>query len=129
VISNVITNNNGIGIGHGILVDGGTTTGASLNVTIADSEASNPGSTGVVAISSSGHPATVVMLRNFVASNNSVGVQAFTNAFFLVAHSVVTGNGTGVDTSGGGTICSYGDNDINGNTTDIMGALSPCIMR
>jgi hypothetical protein len=39
------------------------------------------------------------------------------NAFHRAAHSVVTGNVDGVFTSGG-SIFSYGDNNIDGNTTD-----------
>jgi hypothetical protein len=41
------------------------------------------------------------------------------------AHSVVTGNNTGVTTYSGGTLFSYGDKDIDGNTTDNMGVLTP----
>ncbi|MGH6793715.1 MAG: hypothetical protein ACREDD_00955 [Methylocella sp.] len=36
---------------------------------------------------------------------------------------VVTGNQTGVGTSGG-TLSSYGDNDIDGNTNDNLGVLT-----
>ena len=47
-------------------------------------------------------------------------------AILRVAHSVVTGNThTGVGTFNGGTIFSYGDNDIDGNTSDNTGVLSP----
>jgi hypothetical protein len=103
-----VTANNNLG---GIIVKGSATTGASLNVTIVDSEASNNGSVGVF-VTASG-PAAAVMLRNVVASNNATGLEAETNAILRVAHSVVTGNVTGV--FGGGTIQSYGDNNIDGN--------------
>jgi hypothetical protein len=69
-------------------------------------------------------PGTAVMVRNSVASNNTIGLDAETNAILRVAHSVVTGNDTGVNTSGGGILKSYGDNDINGNTNDNLGALT-----
>jgi len=121
VLSKVTANNNN----SGIEVVGSATTGASsTNVTIVDSEASNNSGIGVFAQSASGHPAAVVMLRNSVASNNGTGLFAGQNAILRVAHSVVTGNGTGVNASGGGTIQSYGDNDINGNTNDNFGALT-----
>jgi hypothetical protein len=45
------------------------------------------------------------------------------NAILRVAHSVVTGSGTGV-VPAGGTIFSYGDNDIDGNVTDDTAALT-----
>ena len=126
VLSKVIMNNNN---GYGITVSGAVTTGASLNVTIVDSEASNNNatsgvSTGVFVSSSLSTAATAVMLRDVVASNNSIGLHADVNGILRVAHSVVTGNGTGVSTSGGGIIKSYGDNDMNGNTNNNFGALT-----
>ena len=120
VLSKVTASNNGF---QGIAVGGSGTTGASVNVTIVDSEASNNGAIGVEANSSSGHAATAVMLRNVVASYNGVGLQAASTAFLLVAHSVFTGNGTGVSAQGG-TLLSYGDNDIDGNANNNTAALT-----
>jgi hypothetical protein len=123
VLSKVTANNNTFG--GGITVRGSSTTGASLNVTIVDSEASNNPGNGILAISSSGSAATVVMLRNVVASNNLLGLGAGVNAILRVAHSVVTGNSTGVSIgTSGGTIFSYGDNDIDGNTSNNTGLLT-----
>jgi hypothetical protein len=116
-----VTANNNLG---GIIVKGSATTGASLNVTIVDSEASNNGSVGVF-VTASG-PAAAVMLRNVVASNNATGLEAETNAILRVAHSVVTGNVTGV--FGGGTIQSYGDNNIDGLNNN-TGVLTPLAMH
>jgi hypothetical protein len=120
VLSKVTANNNN----SGIAVNGGATLGT-VNVTIVDSEASNNGSIGVFAQSASGHATTAVMLRNSVASNNGTGLFAGQNAILRVAHSVVTGNNTGVNTSGGGILNSYGDNDIDGNTNNNTGVLTP----
>jgi hypothetical protein len=92
-------------------VDGEFTTGASLNVTIVDSEVSNNFSIGVDAVSASGHAVTTVFVRNSVASYNNFGL-ATQNGVLVIAHSVVTGNNTGVTTFSGGTLVSYGDNDI-----------------
>jgi hypothetical protein len=64
------------------------------------------------------------MLRNVVASNNGGGLVAQSNTIFRVAHSVITGNTTGVSLAGGGIINSYGDNDIDGNTSDNTGVLT-----
>jgi len=69
------------------------------------------------------------MVRNVVASNNKTGLEADGSGVILrVAHSVVTGNNTGVATSGG-TIFSYGDNDIDGNTLDNTGVLTVIAMH
>jgi hypothetical protein len=121
VLSKVTANNNN---GEGIELVTGGSTGPSLNVTIVDSEASNNGGFGgygVFADTGFGTTAVAVMLRNFVASNNKIGLDVGGNAILRVAHSVVTGNGTGVI---GGTIQSYGDNDIDGNTNDNLGVLT-----
>jgi len=118
VLSKVTANNNG----NGMTVLGSVTTGASLNVTIVDSVFSNNGKgTGVFA---TGVLPTAIMLRNFVASNNRIGLTADSNAILRLAHSVVTGNGTGVNTSSGGILDSYGDNDIDGNVFDNTGVLT-----
>jgi hypothetical protein len=125
VLSDVTANNNF----NGIFVNGRLTTGASLNVTIVDSVASNNHSFGVVAASASGNAATAVTLRNVVAGNNGTGLGAGRNAILRVAHSVVTGNNTGVNTSGDGILNSYVDNDINGNTSDNTTVLTPFAMH
>ncbi|MGH6848459.1 MAG: hypothetical protein ACREC0_13790, partial [Methylocella sp.] len=113
VISNVTANNNGTGI---IVVGTGT---SSLNVTIVDSVASNNSGLGVGA---GGTATTAILLRNVAASNNNIGLSAAATSTLRVGHSVVTGNVTGV--FGAGTLDSYGDNDINGNTTDNTGILT-----
>jgi Right handed beta helix region len=121
VLSEVTANNNGFGI----IVGRGMTTGESLNVTIVDSVASNNGFAGIQV----GSANTAVMVRNVVASNSGTGLAAQTNAILRVAHSVVTGNGTGVQTFNGGTIFSYGDNDIDGNTNNNTAVLTSLAMH
>jgi hypothetical protein len=119
VLSKVTANNNGAGIAVAAFPIGTSPT----NVTIVDSASNNNSGAGVVA-----DTGARVMLRNVVASNNGTGLAAQTNAVIRVAHSVVTGNAAGVSTSGiggDGTILSYGDNDINGNTSDNFGLLTP----
>jgi hypothetical protein len=118
VLSQVTANNNF----NGITVGGTLTTAASLNVNIVDSEFSNNSNVGVGVNSASGLAPTAVTVRNSVASYNGTGLFAqFAN--LCVGHSVVTGNTTGVGTLGG-TLTSYGDNDINGNTFDNTGVLT-----
>jgi hypothetical protein len=124
VLSKVTANNNGTGI----FAAGSSVTGASLNVTIVDSEASNNGNLGVVAGASVG--TTAVIVRNVIASGNKTGLEADgIGAILWVAHSVVTGNGTGVSTSVSGIINSYGDNDIDGNKNDNFGVLTKLPMH
>ncbi|MFZ3328231.1 MAG: hypothetical protein WA231_21125 [Methylocella sp.] len=48
--------------------------------------------------------------------------------YIRVAHSVVTGNGSVVNAAGG-TIFSYGDNDIDGNTNNNTGVLTSLAMH
>ncbi|MGH6856899.1 MAG: right-handed parallel beta-helix repeat-containing protein [Methylocella sp.] len=124
VLSNVITNNNGDGIFVGIPPP----PPGSVNVTIVDSVASNNSGSGIHADGPfSG--ALAVMVRNSVASYNGAGLRTMANAVIRVAHSVVTGNGTGVLAEDNSTIFSYGDNDIDGNADNNTGALKPLAMH
>ncbi|MGH8595768.1 MAG: right-handed parallel beta-helix repeat-containing protein [Gammaproteobacteria bacterium] len=118
VLSNVTANNNSTGISVG----GTLSTAAFLDVTVVDSEFSNNSNVGVGVNSAGGAAATAVMLRNTVAMYNGTGLFA-QNAILRVGHSVITGNGFGVGTALGGTLTSYGDNDINGNTNNNTGVL------
>ena len=65
-----------------------------------------------------------VLARNVVAGYNSAGLVVNSNALLTVGHSVVTGNIDGAQIILGGTIQSYGDNDIDGNTNNDYGALT-----
>jgi len=122
VLSNVITYNNP----NGINVNGTALTGSSLNVTVVNSVASN---SNVVDINAAGAN-TAVMVRNTVVSYSGTGLFAQMNAIFRVGHSVVTGNNTGVNfATTGGTLFSYGDNDIDGNTNNNTGVLTPLAMH
>ena len=95
------------------------TTGPTVNVTIADSEASNNGTFGVYAFLAAGDAATSVTMRNSVVSNNtSYGVVSGPNTTLLMSRSVVTGNGFGALVQGGGIIQSTGDNDVDGNVSN-----------
>jgi hypothetical protein len=74
------------------------------------------------------------MLRNVTASDNpgtssSVGIEADNGGVVLLAHSVVTGNGTGVFAKPGGLIYSYGNNFIDSNVVDNYSSLSSIVMH
>jgi hypothetical protein len=120
VLSKVITNNNEFGI----LVTGSSA--GSLKVTIVDSEVSHNHMDGILA---SGPGLPVVMLRNVVVSHNDRGLEAVAAATIWLAHSVVTGNGLAVAALAPTRIFSYGDNDIDGNTDDNTGSLTPLPMH
>ena len=103
---------------------GGTlSTAAFFTATIAESEFSHNFNVGVGVNSATGAAATAVNVRNTVASYNATGLFA-QNAILRVAHSVVTGNLFGVGTALGGTLISFGDNNIDGNTNDNTGVLT-----
>jgi Right handed beta helix region len=122
VLSNVITYNNP----NGINVSGTALTGSSLNVTVVNSVASN---SNVVGINAAGAN-TAVMVRNTVVSYSGTGLFAQMNAILRVGHSVVTGNNTGVNVATtGGTLFSYGDNDIDGNTNNNTAVLTSLAMH
>ncbi|MGH6837251.1 MAG: hypothetical protein ACREDT_00315 [Methylocella sp.] len=131
LLSKVIMDNNGE---DGIIVNGSSLTPATLFVTVVDSVASNNGFNGIEAVSVAGAALTRVVVRNSVANyNGAAGLSAggaMRHSILSVGHSVVTGNATGVDDTGGtGVILSYGDNEIDGNTFDIEGVLTPIPAR
>jgi hypothetical protein len=91
--------------------------GATANVSIVESVVANQSFRGIDAGSSGG--AIIAMVRNSTVSNNGTGiVAAESGVVVLVAHSSITGNGTGLAVFGGATLSSYGDNNVDGNTTD-----------
>ncbi len=110
-------------------MEGGKTTGASLQVSIVNSVASNNGSSGIVAGTASAHAATTVQVRNSVASYNGfAGLEVALGSGVRIGHSVVTGNAFGVISNPSCcTIQSYGDNDIDGNSNNNTQALGPIV--
>jgi hypothetical protein len=100
-------------------VDGSNGTGA-LNVAVTDSVAANsPSGIGFEAFSATSHSATGLMLTRVTAAGNQSGVIASgSNATVWLAHSNVTANANGYVVSGSANILSYGDNYIDGNTTN-----------
>jgi hypothetical protein len=87
-----------------------------VNVTVNDCVSANNGFTGVNA-NSSGTTQVNVMVRNSTIANNVLeGLQAVDGgAVVRVTRSTITGNGAGWNDIGGGTVVSYGDNNIDGN--------------
>ena len=95
---------------------GDSTTG-SVNVTIADSVISNYGNAGIIGESTNG--TVQVMVRNCTASNNATGIRSNGSpAVVRVTRSTITANGTGLTAINSSSLVSYGDNNVDGNTTN-----------
>jgi hypothetical protein len=92
--------------------DGGA---ATINVTVNDSVAAH---NFVGIATNSPAAAAAVMVRNSTLVNNSFGVTTSgPGATLRLTRSTITGNGTGLGPFGG-TLASYGDNNVDGNTTN-----------
>lgn len=95
-----------------------TTTAATINATIF--ETTSAGGTfgdGIAAFSTAG--AVQVMVADSIVSNNVVGARAVgASAAIRFSNVEITGNGTGLVTTSGGQLLSYGNNHIDGNTAN-----------
>lgn len=92
--------------------------GSSVTATVHDSVASGNTNAGFVSQSNSGIPVHL-MLNHVTASFNGAGFQADgISSTMWVGASEASGNVTGMLTSHNGALLSYGDNQVNGNTTD-----------
>jgi hypothetical protein len=101
---------------YGIYVVGGDDGPAgTMNAVVSTSSFSGSSATAVVSQTQAG-AATSVMVRNCSIANNLFGVAAVTTGAILrLAQSAIAGNGTGWFINNGGSLVSYGDNDIDGN--------------
>ena len=90
--------------------------------TVTDTVVANNGGKGMYALSSyaPAPPPTVVMVRNSTIANNGAGglVADGSGATVRVTRSTITRNATGWAALNLGTLSSYGDNNVDGNTTD-----------
>ena len=110
-------------LGSGLGVSGLSGTGV-MNVTVADSVMANNTIDGVDSFSSNGHAAVNIMLvRCVVFSNGSVGVLTSGPPVTLRSfQTAVTANATGWSKQNNSTFLTYGDNGVDGNTTEVLGA-------
>lgn len=120
----------------GMTISGANQAAAPMRVTVVDTIAANNSNFGFQ-VGANLQPVTL-MLRNVTASNDpgtifgtssSIGIEADNGGVVLLAHSVVTGNGTGVIATPGGLIYSYGNNFIDNNVVDNYGSLSSIVMH
>jgi len=124
VFNRVEANNNG---SNGIVVDGGASSIA-VNATVSDSVAAGNGQVGFFSETSSSTAPISVMVFHSVAANNFYGVSAQgSGATLRLANSTVTGNTNGWQVFISGIVDSYGDNYIDGNTSNQ--AAPPSIAR
>jgi hypothetical protein len=105
--------------GDGLRVDGTGGSGAT-NLAIADSTLSLNLNNGIDALSGPGNVTADV--KSVVASANGNGILSNqTNggtATVTVGYSILYGNGTGLQASGGGSLLSYSNNQVTGNVTN-----------
>jgi len=101
---------------NAMVIQGSSVAAPMLNVAIADGVVAN-NNTGIVSLTATGSaPVTVMVIRSVVANNDFLGIAAQgANATLLVGQSAVTGNASGWEVFGGGTLQSYSDNKIDGN--------------
>ncbi|HWU71001.1 MAG TPA: hypothetical protein VN017_06570 [Pseudoxanthomonas sp.] len=120
-VTNTVLLNNTVGL----RADSAGTSG-SIDVNVVDSTASGAPYHGFVALGGGG---PVRMMLNRVNSSNNLGEgvrSAGAGALVRISSSVITGNGSGLVTSGG-VIQSYGNNLINGNGVD--GTATPVTLK
>ena len=114
--------------GFGLKADGSGGAGAILNA-VSDSLIAGNG-TGVSAVGGPSATAGIQIARSSIVNNVTTG--ALSNgsagpALILVSNTLVSGNGTGLSSAGGGGILTYKNNSVNGNIADgaFTGTLTP----
>lgn len=102
----------------GIRIEGTGSTGT-INVAIHNSMATGNTNNGIIAVGPTGGAILKVMIDESVSSNNGTGVTANgPNATIFLSASALTGNATGLNVVNSGTLSSFGNNRVAGNTVD-----------
>jgi hypothetical protein len=95
-----------------------STSTQTINVTVSDSVSANNGITGIAGFSNGGTTVNIMVRNSTIANNKSNGLSVGgAGAQIWVTRSTIAGNGNGWSTDGIGTMSSYADNNIDGNTT------------
>jgi hypothetical protein len=106
-----------ISSGDGFEVNGSNSV-AAVNVTIANSAATNNNTVGIAVASNTGKALTQVMVSNTVISNNGTGVlDDGANSMTYLAKNTIAGNSMAFNVING-SLFSFGDNYIRSNTND-----------
>ncbi|MEA2904757.1 MAG: hypothetical protein QOI12_2144 [Alphaproteobacteria bacterium] len=111
------------GNGTGIYVEGSSTTGSTLNVTISNS-VMHGNDYGILSYTYGGYAVTNVTVVNSSASSNGTGFVADGISTMRLSANVATANGIGVFKAAGATVHTAGNNYFRGNGTDVSGALT-----
>lgn len=103
----------------GIRGEGATAAAGGVKITITDSEFVNNGFGGVIALTTTASPVTM-MLNGVIAANNGTnGLNANGAAASITfGSSTVTGNTTGLNPQNSALLVSYGNNQVDGNVTN-----------
>ena len=115
----------------GLQVNTTSVTGANGTYVNVINSTFNQDGTGVSATTSGSSPLAQIMLTNVDASNNTIGVTASgTNkAIVMLGRSTITGNSTGLWANSPGIVGTYVTNQVNGNSTDVLGTLTTLTLR
>jgi hypothetical protein len=107
----IFNNNN-----YGILAAGDLATASGIQVVVTNSTITGNGTAGIWALSSGG-PTQVLVKDSMVDQNGVNGIKVESIAVVSVSGSTITQNAVGLVANFGGTLNSYGNNQINGNLT------------
>ena len=106
----------------GIKADGGSSgAGGVINMTVSDTASVGNTQNGIVGTTNASGSAAVIMVDRAKASHNAVGYGIIADGpktFITFGASSIAGNAFGVGASNGGTLLSFGDNHIYGNSVD-----------
>jgi Right handed beta helix region len=94
------------------------------NMTVRNSNISNNNNDGIAVVVSGGTHAGVTIEQTTLAFEY-VGLLVTPSAIAVIGGSTIVNNTYGVDVSNGGTLYSFMNNQIGGNSTDIDGAITP----
>ena len=100
----------------GLRADATAVTTGTVRATVKNSSISGNTNDGVAGIANAASQSILMLNNSLFAHNGGTGVN-ITTATGLLSGSVVTANGTGLGVAGG-TLFSYRNNNINGNTND-----------
>jgi len=102
----------------GLRIDTLAGTGTTVTAMVDKSVVSNSG-TGIMVRSMAGAPASLMLTNSTVSGNSTIGIFAKGAATVArVGNTTITGNNAALLAGSGGSIFSYGDNRLDGNTTD-----------
>jgi hypothetical protein len=121
VLKDVHVDNNA-GIGVKADATGGTCT---VNVLVVDSVVSSSIGSNIAGFTTAGTGIAYVMINRASLSASQLGVRSDGPATTVrIGNSEIFGNVNGVFSANGGTLQSYGDNQLNGNANDgVMGTI------